>query len=297
MDKIFDFGDRAKSEDTIKRTWNEFRVALAMGKFNYNQVDDALNETHLRVFNDMFSNHNFKVRFSVSLSDLVNCQGVTFCRGAKLNSHDPVPYERFVPNKDYINDDNRFSPPGIEWLYLALQETGMPTVGSFSMSEKCCIDECRATNGDYFAICDFMADITGREKNIVDLTIANNYSYDELNKEFEEAAKKYKNQAVKEILTTGKYTSTGKQEFVEDHLYSWVAYTYAKLMAEQIFLPVDTGDKKLLYSPFQCMAQYFINQGFDGLIYGSTVCPNAKNIVLFDKSYATPSGTIRYYQL
>ena len=29
-------------------------------------------------------------------------------------------YERFIPKKEFIKNDNRFSPPGVEWLYLAL---------------------------------------------------------------------------------------------------------------------------------------------------------------------------------
>ena len=45
--------------------------------------------------------------------------------------------------------------------------------------------------------------------------------------------------------------------------------------------------------PFQCMAKYFLNKGYVGIKYKSTVCTGAKDIVLFDKTMATPVGTIQ----
>ena len=66
-----------------------------------------------------------------------------------------------------------------------------------------------------------------------------------------------------------------------------------KLLSEQIFLPLDNSDdKKLLYAPFQCLAQYFISKGFGGIIYKSTMLPGGKNIVFFDKACADPVGDI-----
>ena len=55
----------------------------------------------------------------------------------------------------------------------------------------------------------------------------------------------------------------------------------------------DADDKSLMYAPFQCMAQYFLNKGYVGIKYKSTVCTGAKDIVLFDKTMATPVGPIQ----
>lgn len=40
-------------------------------------------------------------------------------RGAKLKALETVSYDRFMPKAEFINEDNRFSPVGVEWLYLA----------------------------------------------------------------------------------------------------------------------------------------------------------------------------------
>ena len=48
-------------------------------------------------------------------------------------------YERFIPKKEFIKNDNRFSPPGVEWLYLAL--------GNESDIHQCAQAECRAHVG------------------------------------------------------------------------------------------------------------------------------------------------------
>ena len=45
------------------------------------------------------------------------------------------------------------------------------------------------------------------------------------------------------------------------------------------------------------MAQYYISLGYSGIVYGSTVCPAGKNIVLFDKYMACPVGTIEDYKI
>jgi len=89
--------------------------------------------------------------------------------------------------------------------------------------------------------------------------------------------------------------NTNKQEFV-DMFTRWSVYTYTKLLSEQIFVPLDAVDNKAItYAPFQTIAQYYISLGYSGIIYGSTVCPVGKNIVLFDKYMAHPIGEIEDY--
>ena len=84
-----------------------------------------------------------------------------------------------------------------------------------------------------------------------------------------------------------------KQSNLEYETKKWITFTYAKLMSENIFLPLETDDKELIYAPFQCLAQYFISKGYSGIIYKSTVCNGGKNIVLFDKLLASPTGKIK----
>ena len=60
-------------------------------------------------------------------------------------------------------------------------------------------------------------------------------------------------------------------------------------------MPIETEDKKLEYAPFQTLAMYFIREGFDGIVYSSTVCPTSKNLVLFDKKYAIPFDLVKDY--
>ena len=85
-------------------------------------------------------------------------------------------------------------------------------------------------------------------------------------------------------------------------ILDWSLSTYLKLLSEQIFffffLPLeDTDDKELLYAPFQCVAQYFLSKGYAGIKYKSTVCTGPKDIVLFDKTMATPVGTIKDFTI
>lgn len=63
-------------------------------------------------------------------------------------------------------------------------------------------------------------------------------------------------------------------------------------MSKQIFKPLkDTDDRNLMYAPFQCIAQYFLDKGYSGIKYKITVCESAKDIVLFDNAH--PVGDIK----
>ena len=141
---LFDFGDIKKSEATIKNTWNEFRVALANKTFKYDEVDSALTTTFLKVFDDLFA--NCCVRLERSL-DVFQTDGY-LARGTKLKAPETVSYDRFLPKAEFINEDNRFSPVGIEWLYLAW-------ASDKNLAEQCTIKECRASTGNRFGICLF----------------------------------------------------------------------------------------------------------------------------------------------
>lgn len=60
---IFDFGNIKNNERTIRKTWDEFRDALAMEKFSYNDIEKAKKCTFLKVYNDLFYD-NFGIKHS-----------------------------------------------------------------------------------------------------------------------------------------------------------------------------------------------------------------------------------------
>ena len=72
----------------------------------------------MRVYDDLF-NKNAGIEYNTVLISEIEkyCVG----RGTILGETEPTPNgNRFIPNSQYIKDDNRFSPKGVEWLYLAL---------------------------------------------------------------------------------------------------------------------------------------------------------------------------------
>lgn len=69
-------------------------------------------------------------------------------RGSILAETEAVDYERFLPKAEFITQSNRFSPVGVEWLYLAVSRRE-------TRAEECTIKECRASSGNRFGICTF----------------------------------------------------------------------------------------------------------------------------------------------
>lgn len=284
---IFNFSDISKSEATIQRTWDEFRSDLANGDFTYDDFNNAKSKTiFFKVFDDMFSNcHHF---FDVSI-DAVLSQYITLIRAGRLKPEDPEPtYSRFIPDKNFINAHNRFSPPKVEWLYLA--------IGDIDNAETCALKECRASSGEIFGLCKFILNKDFVGKKLVDFTIADNTQYNDINNQLEMCAEEVCKRKVNEFKRKG-YTHFTDTDEIKDTVLKWVAFTYARLLSKQIFLPVETKDKELMYAPFQCIAQYLLSLGYEGIVYSSTVFPKGKNVVLFDKDAAIPTGKIKIIKI
>lgn len=281
MGQIFEFQDVTKSVETIIRTWDEYRQALARKDFYYNEVDKALNLVFLKQFDNMHTYMNKELQ--LKLND-VNSK--VLLRGTILKKGEVPDYNRMIPNAEYITKDNRFSPPGIEWLYLSLGETRNDSI-------MCSQAECRKKSQDRFASCEFKVDKQYRGLIVADLTKADNISIDEINNKLEMAGQKYKKKAVRNSIKLGIPTISKYHSGFDPEIESWLFKTYMKLLSENIFLPLDeSDDKSIIYAPFQCLAQYFIQKGYAGIIYKSTVSEKGKNIVLFDKTYAVPVGNI-----
>lgn len=134
---------------------------------------------------------------------------------------------------------------------------------------------------------------------LVDLTIADDVSYVELNATLEKYVQMQAEKCEKIIKSTS-FTpkiNIDKKEF-EKVFTQWIVYTYVKLLSAQIFKPLDScNNKAITYAPFQTIAQYYISLGYSGIIYNSTICLKGKNIVLFDKHMACPVGAIENYKI
>ena len=286
MDTFFDFRGIEKNEKAIRRTWSDFRNCLAEGRFTYQDIARAKEEVFLKTYDDLFRQHSGIEYKAIKIRDI---KSSIIGRGTKLGDGEVPNHERFLPKKEFINENNRFSPPGIEWLYLAL--------GTESDIHDCAESECRTQVGDRFGFCHFQIDSKYDDYELVDLTIADNTSYTELNSMLEEYVQSQVKKRIQQARALDRVPrmNTNKQEFVE--LFTrWSVYTYTKLLSEQIFVPLDATDNKAItYAPFQTIAQYYISLGYSGIVYGSTVCSVGKNIVLFDKHMAHPIGEIEDY--
>ncbi|HIT89295.1 MAG TPA: RES domain-containing protein [Candidatus Merdenecus merdavium] len=251
-------------------------------------IEKAKKCTFLKVYDDLFNQHSGIEHKTVKIKELKSC---LIGRGTILGDSESPNYERFIPKKEFIKADNRFSPLGIEWLYLA--------IGSEDDIHECTQKECRAECGQRFGFCHFEFDSSKDDLKLVDLTIADDISYTKLNSQLEDFVQSELKKGIKLEKKLGfapKY-AVNRERF-EQLFTVWVAYTYTKLLSEQIFVSLDdTEDKSVMYAPFQTMAQYYISLGYSGIVFCSTVCNVGKNIVLFDKTIAKPVGVIEHYIL
>ena len=134
----FEYPNAYVSLNIVKSTWGEFREALATRTFHINELGDSCEKELM----DILPTHKLG-------------------RGTKLNAGEKVTPERFMPNSIYITRGNRFSPAGVEWLYLSYAE-------NLDKARTCSIKECRATAGDRFGFCEFQIDPTVGKRKIID---------------------------------------------------------------------------------------------------------------------------------
>ena len=175
MGNVFDFGNIENSEKVIRKTWNEFRECLAKGLFTYQEIDKAKKQTFLKVYDDLFRQHSGIDHKTITIKELKN---QVLGRGTILKEDEDPYFERFLPKAEFIREDNRFSPPGVEWLYMA--------VGDDTNIHECAKAECRVKKGDRFGFCHFQFNSKYDDCKVVDLTIADSISYEELNSSLEE---------------------------------------------------------------------------------------------------------------
>lgn len=273
----FEYPNAYVSLNIVKSTWGEFREALATRTFHINETDKALQCTFLKVLDDYLNELGDSCE--KELMDILPTHKLG--RGTKLNAGEKVTPERFMPNSIYITRGNRFSPAGVEWLYLSYAE-------NLDKARTCSIKECRATAGDRFGFCEFQIDPTVGKRKIIDLTIADQYTYNQIDSNL----KMYVKRQAETLAAYKKIKGTTSKEPLPEMMLEvrkWTAYIYMKLLSNGLFEPIsDLSDSNLMYAPFQCMATYFKQRGYCGIIYSSTVYRQSKDLVLFDKSLAHP---------
>lgn len=231
--------------EAIRDTWNELRSDLSSGVFAYNDLESAMSARFLKVLNQLLSYDPVREKVTVDLNFFAKSKH--FVRAAKISTGEKVDFDRFIPKADKMTSANRFSPKGIEWLYLGFDRY-------ISDAKKCCYAEVRASDDNNVKYCEFI--YAAENHKVINLTKADGKSWEEI---------------------TQPYGN------IETATASFVSDIYFKLLSQEIFLPVDSKNKDLEYAPFHCMAAYFKALGFDGIIYKSTVSDVGKNLVMFDK--------------
>lgn len=275
--------DTQKEKDAILNTWQEFRDALANREFSYDETDKALNSTFLKVFDDLLNSRCEEME--TTIGEISNNWELR--RGAKVASAAEINLERFIPKACFINEDNRFSPRGVEWLYLAMSSNAYD-------AEVCTKKECRAQDRDGFAICEFEMNSNWNDRKVINLTNTPEKTYEQINYILQQQGKKLQNKQMLRGVTNGIHIfMTPEEREMVERIKTWSISTYRKLLSEEIFVELkNIADKELKYAPFQCLAKYIESKGYVGIVYKSTVYPKAKDIVLFDKNIARPKEIV-----
>ncbi|MCD7892358.1 MAG: hypothetical protein LUG60_01530 [Erysipelotrichaceae bacterium] len=165
---MIDNDNLKKCEKTIQNTWNDFRSELANGLFTYKDIDKALECTFLSTFDILFQKQE-NIQYLTNTIDELIIKNVKTGRGANLKKDEKLNYERFIPNKKYINDHNRFSPPGVEWLYLA--------IGKEDEIQQCAELNAELKSEKDLVFCHFLLNNEYSSCKLLDLTLSDQITY------------------------------------------------------------------------------------------------------------------------
>lgn len=239
------------ARESVQKKWDELRKKLENMDFNFNDKEEIKKIPFINVLHRFLEYENVKELVTVELKYFAKSK--SFIRAVKVNSDEIITTDRFLPRSDKMQSSNRFSPKDIEWLYLGFDRYVRD-------AKQCCFAEVRARPEDNVKYCKFKY-CNGTHK-VIDLTKGIQKELDAI------------------------HISKGKA--VEEEVETFFLEFYLKILAEEIFLPVNSNDKDREYAPFHTMAKYFISLGYDGIIYKSTVSDVGKNIVMFNKESFLP---------
>lgn len=270
----YQFENEKRAHEEILKEWKSLRNDLLVNRFRYDDIKAAKRNVFLSKFDKLFHIDGWNQFYETSIANVYN--NSIFIRGAKIGPNEGKPNrERFIPKSDYIKEDNRFSPKGIEWLYIAL---GFPN-NEIGRKEaiNCSREECRAKKGDSFSTCQFK--LNSQNVPIVDLTIGDDWNRE---KQREEIRKLINFRVHSNMIPT-------VDELMNEMICQQnIVRFYAQIMSKELFVKLKTKDKEAGYAPFHCIASYFKSYGYKGIIYKSTVYKGGKNLVLFNKNLAKP---------
>lgn len=284
----------------FRETWEEFRQALGQNIINYKELEKAKEFTFLKVLDGVLkyeeNNNDLQERFS-NLHFYYS-----FCRATRKGDNESIEdmnFERFLPKEEFIKEDNRFSPKGIEYLYLACKSR-IGEEKNYKYIEDVALKEVRAEKGKVYGICKFNIpeSVANTDKKVVNLTIADNKTFEKIESEFCEKADNYLYSNINNFISKkGKVNKSEVENYSHKVSRRFCLDMYFKILSSELFKPVENANsKEFEYAPFHCMANYFSQLGFEGIMYKSTVCNNGygKDIVIFNKNLAKPFGEIRF---
>lgn len=275
---VISFEGRESCIQVYKEVWEDFRQRLSTGEYTYEQLENAKRHNFLKTLDDALSYEENMSTIEVNFSNLR--LNYIFCRATKLKDEensDNIHLSRFLPMSEYIKDDNRFSPKGVEYLYLGCKFGISPSSRKYVDIEKVCLKEIRSEKGDTVGICNFEIPLFLHGKHIrdtnykvIDLSPWDSYSFEDIEKEFNNLDDKLND--------------------FKSNVNKLVFKLYMKILSSELFKEVENVDNEKKYAPFHCLSYYFKSLGFQGIIYKSTLHDHndVKNIVLFDKYYAKP---------
>ena len=239
------------SKQAVNETWCEFKDALKDELLRYDDINKVKEFQFIKTF-DYLMKYEFVVELlTVDLKPF--SKGKHFYRAARIKNGENVNLNRFVPDASKMERDNRFSPIGVEWLYLGYDRYAVD-------AKRCCYNEIRANEFECIKYCEFG---NPKDYKIINLTIADDKD------DYEILIQKFRNPIEVPVKL--------------------LIEVYCKILSVEIFKPInDAESKEIEYKPFQAMAKYFQDLGFNGIIYSSTVSEFGKNIVIFDKEGLSP---------
>lgn len=283
---LFNYDNKESLKQTYRETWSDFRFKLGVEQVDYTDINKIKESGFLAVLDDALKYKNNSNTLKVYSNELTN--DYIFCRATILGeeeSEKDIPKERFLPKYEFIKEDNRFSPKGVEYLYLACKRTNDKSDGEYNIPKTIALREIRPLKGQRVAICKFNISTLNQFNqvyNVIDLTLADQWSLDEIVEIFDVKISK--------LLYGPKGSNSNRKKCRKQLINDMCLLLYMKLLSSEIFKPVEGAKKEAEYAPFHCLAEYFKSLGFDGIIYSSTVYEGVegKNLVLFNKELGIP---------
>jgi len=218
--------------------------------------------------------------------------------------------DRFIPWPSKTN--NRWNPPGKQYLYLSFGKKEEPYSSELSVSEYICLEEYRAKSNEKYSFCHFAPAIKG---NILDL------SYNDTSiTQIKSIIDIYYNESVQSMISQLLSESNAQQKYQNKRklkksvlrkiqgnpidkgiLVESFAKQYLKMICSCIYKKVDETDenkREMAYKSFHILSEYLESKGVTGVIYPCTRTNQiqGKNLVLFDVNDAIPiANSIREY--